>query len=345
MEVLDIFKSDAFSVVSMTDAINKAPFVPGRAGALIPWDESGVPTTTIMIEEYQGELKLLNPVPRGGPGETSSKIKRTARSIVIPHYQHDDAVMADELQGVREFGQGNQMRTVQSYVNQRLLEHAQWKLDPTLEHQRVGAVKGVILNGDGSTLMSLFTEFGVTQETEVAFDLANATPAKGVLRKACASVVRTIADNLGGAPFVGVHAFCGSTFFDELLAHPEVIDSYKQTPMAQVLREGYVYPNGEMVYGAFEFGGIVWENYRGAIGGTAFVHADKAHIFPMGTPGLWRTAYAPADYVETVKTIGLPRYAKQYPMPNGKGVSLESQMNALNFCTRPKVLMQGKRQA
>jgi hypothetical protein len=57
---------------------------------------------------------------------------------------------------------------------------------------------------------------------------------------------------------------------------------------------------------------------------------------------LFRTVYAPADYIETVNTIGLPRYAKQYPMPNDKGISLEMQMNALNYCTRPRVLIKGK---
>ena len=59
-------------------------------------------------------------------------------------------------------------------------------------------------------------------------------------------------------------------------------------------------------------------------------------------PGLFRTYYAPADYIETVNTIGRRLYAKQYDMPNGKGVHLDTQMNALNICTRPKVLIQGK---
>src|SRR5690606_33737630 len=140
-----------------------------------------------------------------------------------------------------------------------------------------------------------------------------------------------------------LHAFCGDAFFDDLLSHPEVVESYKGTPMAQVLREGYVYPNGMKVYGAFEFGGIVWENYRGKIGNTPIIDPDKCHIFPVGVPGLFVTRYAPADYVETVNTVGLPRYSRQFMMPNGKGVYLDVQMNAINYCSRPNVLVQGKR--
>jgi hypothetical protein len=60
-------------------------------------------------------------------------------------------------------------------------------------------------------------------------------------------------------------------------------------------------------------------------------------------PGLFRTAYAPADYVETVNTLGRQMYAKQYEMANGKGIHIDTQMNALNYCTRPKALIKGKR--
>lgn len=150
-------------------------------------------------------------------------------------------------------------------------------------------------------------------------------------------------DNLGGVPMTGIHAFCGDAFFDDLRSHPEVVDSYKGTPMAQVLREGYVYPNGNKIYGAFEFGGIVFENYRGKNGATAMVDTNKCHLFPVGVPGLFRTVFAPADYVETVNTVGQPRYTKQWLSPNGKGVHLETQSNPLSYCTRPKSLMVARR--
>src|SRR5690606_35599296 len=128
------------------------PFVPGRAGQIIPWNERGVRTLSIMIEEKDGVLSLVNPTPRGGPGETFAKEKRTARSLTIPHYQVDDAIWADEVQGIRAFGSETELQTVQGLVNERAAGHVQQRLDPTLEFQRIGAVKGVILNADGSTL-------------------------------------------------------------------------------------------------------------------------------------------------------------------------------------------------
>lgn len=343
---LDVFNGDAFNTLSLTDAINAVPFVPGRAGTIVQWEEEPISTTAVLIEEKNGELQILDPTPRGGPGSTSLESGRNARSLIVPHYEHNDFLLADSVQNVRAFGQANVLETVTDRVNRRLSEHVRLKHDPTLEFQRVGALKGIIVNGSGSTLYNLFTEFGVTQETEIDFDLDAATPAPGVLRKTCAQIVRKIATNLGGTSMGGVSALCGDDFFDALIAHPEVVESYKGTPMASVLRDGYITPNG-VVYGVFEFGGIIWENYRGShvVSGTAtpFIGTDKCHIFPTGVPGLYRTVYAPADWEETVNTPGLPRYAKQYPTPNGKGRHLDSQMNALSYCTRPKVLMKGKR--
>lgn len=334
---LDVFNQDAFSTVSLTDSINNVLFVPGRAGQIVGWEEEGVPTTSIMIEEQDGELKLLNPSPRGGPGETSADKQRKARSLIIPHYQHDDFIPADSVQNIRSFGSTNALESLQERVNTKLEQHVRWKLDPTLEYQRVGALKGIILNADGTTLYNLFTEFGVSQAAEVDFDLDNATPAGGALREKCDDVDRIVAAALGGVPYAGIGAICGETFWKNLIAHPEVREVYlaSQTMAAALLNP--------MAYKTIKLGNITFEEYRGASGATPYVNTDKVHLFPIGVPGLYRTIYAPADYEETVNTNGLPRYAKQYPSPNGKGRHLESQMNALNYCTRPKALVKGKR--
>lgn len=336
--ILDVFNSDAFGVVSMTDSINKIPFVPGLAGQIIDWQEEGVPTTSIMLEEIAGELRLINPTPRGGKGQTSGKDRRTARTLLIPHYQIDDAIYADEVQGVREFGRpANVVRTVQGVVNTRMTQHVQWGLDPTLEYQRVGAIKGVILNGDGTTLYDLFSQFGVSQAPEVAFDLEAGSPGSGALFKKCKVVTRTMSKEMGGVPLVGVGALCSDSFYDALTAHKEVRETYLAQQEASQLRNDV-----GRAYDSFRFGNITWHNYRGEVGGTKFIDDDKVHFFPMGTPGLWRTVYGPADYVETVNTPGLPRYAKQFKMPNNKGVNLEVQSNALSYCKRPATLMKGK---
>jgi hypothetical protein len=117
MPMLDVFNQDAFSVMTLTDAINGVPFVPGRAGTIVDWNEQGITTTSIMIENVDGVLKLLNPTPRGGPGETKAKDKRNMRSLIVPHYQHDDGINADEVQGIRAFGSETDVQSVMGLVN------------------------------------------------------------------------------------------------------------------------------------------------------------------------------------------------------------------------------------
>jgi hypothetical protein len=332
--MLDIFKDDAFGVVELTDAINKIKFVPGRIGQMGLFQESSVRTLTIAIEEKNGVLTLVAPTPRGGPGTTIGKPKRSLRSLAVPHFEINDAIMADEVQGVRAWGSETEVEMVMAKVAERSAIHSQ-SMAATQEFSRIGAVKGIVTYSDNTTL-NLFTEFGVSQMAEVDFDLDNANPDSGALRKKCGTVIRSIATELDGMPMSGVGSLCGDAFYDDLIAHPEVRDTYLATQAAAELREGYV-------YSSFNFGGITWENYRGYVGGTGFIDTDKCHLYPVGVPGLFRTVYAPADYNETVNTLGQRLYEKQYDMPNGKGVHLDVQMNALEYCTRPRTLVKGKR--
>lgn len=333
--MVDVFDSDAFSFVALTDAINKMPFAPNRASTVVDWNEQGVPVTTVEFEQIENVLTLVNPTPRGGPGETRGKPKRTAEVLKIPHYELNGGVNADEVQGVRAFGSGSQMQTVQDKVAEVQLVHAN-DLDATLEYQRIGALSGIVLNGDGSTYVNLFTKFNVSPQSEVDFNLTS-TDDLGALLTTCTAVVRGVSRALGNAPFDHVHAFCSDSFWDALMANTERRKTYQAQNAAQ-LRDG-------TVWGTFSYGGVVFENYRGGVGAeeaTAFIPADKAWLFPVGAQRLFRTVFAPADYWETVNTVGLPRYTRLIPWENMKGASIDSQTNALSYCTRPRALFKGK---
>ncbi len=338
--MLDIFNSSAFSVTRLSQVVNELKFVPGRIGELGLFEGTSVDTTSIAVEKNGDILSLVPPTPRGASGTTVGKPKSDLRSLIIPHFELNAAIYAEEVQNVRASGQEQALES----VVQKVAQHQQQlvrSMAATEEHARMGAVQGVVTYADNSTL-DLFSEFSVSQESEIDFDLDNASPAEGVLRKKCAAITRQIANILEGIPFTGIHAFCGDNFFDDLLAHKEVRETFKGYNEAQILRDGYIGPNRSS-YGIFEFGGIVFENYRGAVGSTSFIGTDKAHLFPLGVPGLFRTVYAPADYEETVNTIGQRLYSRTWPMPNGKGRHIDVQMNALQYCSRPKALLKAKR--
>lgn len=341
MPMLDIFRDSAFDVVPLTDSINNLKFVPGRIGQLGLFSESGISTTSAAIEQKDGQLTLIAPTPRGAPGHTVEKVGRNLRAVVVPHFEINDSVQADEVQNVRAWGSETEVETVQGKITEQQGVHTQ-SMEATHEYARIGAVTGLITYADGSTF-DLFDMFGVDQLPEIDFDLDNAAPVGGVLRTKCTAVSRLIANELGAIPFTGIWALVGDTFFDQLVAHPEVRATYLATQNASDLRLPVANGNGTaLIYGSFTFGGITFENYRGAVGTTAFIAPTKAHFFPTGVPNLFRTYYAPADYIETVNTVGRRLYNKQYEMANGKGIHFDTQMNALDICTRPRVLVQGK---
>lgn len=338
--MLDIFENDAFSVLSMTTAMREISYVPSRVSSLGLFQVETIDTTDVAIEKADAEALILIPSsPRGAPGATRDVARRSLRKLSVPHFQRDDAIYADEVQAVRAFGEEQAVETLQGKIARKAAIHSQ-DFALTEEYHRLNVIKtGNLLDANGDVLYNYASEFGEAMPAEIAFDLANT--ADGNLRKACASVVRSISNALGGLPYRGIHALCGDAFFDDLIANPEVRETYKGYEQASTLRSAYVNDGSGGSWGIFDFGGITWENYRG--GGSVSVETDKCHIFPVGVPEFFKTVYAPADYIETVNRQGQRLYAKQWRMPNDKGVNLEFQMNALHYCTRPRALLRGRR--
>jgi len=334
--MLDIFRSDAFGIVPLTQFINNLKFVPGFVSGSGLFGETSVSTTAIAIEEKDNVLTLIPPTPRGGAGTTITKAGRRLRMLAVPHFEINDAIMAEEVQGVRAFGQETGVETVMGKVGERLQTAGQ-SLEYTLEHARVGAIKGVITYADGTTL-DLFREYGIAVPSNIDWNLDAAT-ADGAIRQKCAALTRTMGANLDGISFSGIEALCGDQFFDALIKAPEVRATYLQTQAAAELRSNYV--QGGQVWGSFIFGGIRWTNYRGNVGANPMIETTMAYFYPTGVPELFRSFVSPADYIETVNTMGQLRYVKQYAMPNDKGIHMDTQMNVLNLCTRPLALQRG----
>lgn len=330
MPSLDIFNDDAFSMSSLTARVNKGTYRPGQVSAAGVFEEDGVTTTSIIVEERDGKLSLVEPTPRGGPGETKDSEKRATRSFAIPHYERNDTVMADEVQNVRAFGSETELETIMARVDRKAARHAA-DLTMTLEHQRVTALKGILVTKGGSTLANLFTEFGVSAAAATSLELDVDATKVGKLVK---DVVYGVEDALD-EPYSGIHAFCGRDFHNYMWNHPNVRETFLGTVQAPILRAE--------VPDIFQFGNITWERYRtGAKAttdlGAPYIGLTDAYLCVKGVPDLYITRFAPADYEDTVNTVGLPFYAQQYAMPNNKGRHLDVQSNFISLCTRPGVL-------
>lgn len=338
--MLDVFKGDAYNLIALTDAIDKLPYRPKRIGQMGLFSEKGTNKTTVAVEERHGKLSLLTTKARGTMPQGRSTERRKIRTFSIPHIPHNDTIIADEVQGVRKFGTEDETESVDAVVNDKL-QSLKDDHEATWEYHRIGALKGTILEGDGTTeLLDLFDAFGLTQ-TEFEFDFS-ATDTQQIKRDLL-DLARTMEDALGEDTFSGIHAFCGDDFFDNLVTCDEIRQAYDRWQEGRFFRDLDTQRKAgqSASTGGFEWNGVFWENYRGSVGGVDFVAADSAHFFPLGTQRVFQRWNAPADFMETVNTIGKALYAKQEVMKFDKGVELHTQSNPLFLCTRPAVLILG----
>ncbi|MGA9701129.1 major capsid protein [Pseudomonas sp.] len=324
MADIAIFEDDAFSVSSLTAAINDQEYLPGRISSLGLFREEGISTLTVQIEKDGDTLALVPAGERGTSGLVVGGTKRTLIPFNTVHLPERFTIKADEIQGIRAFGTRSELQAVQDVVNKRLAK-ARRQLDATHEFQRMGALNGQVLDADGKTvLLDIYKSFGVERQ-KLKMGL-NAPETQ--LRVKCGEALDMQEDALGSVTSTGSRAMCGKNFWNKLIVHDSVKETYLNTMQAAALR-------GD-ARESFEFGGIVWERYRGKVAGISFVHDDKALLIPEGVPDLYISSFAPADYMETVNTQGIPYYSKIEPMQFGKGVAGEAQSNPLHLCTRPR---------
>lgn len=327
MADIAIFEDDAFGVAALTAAINEQEYVPGRLASLGLFEEEGVTTLTVQIEKDGDKLALVPAGERGTGGLVVGASKRILLPFNTVHLPERFTIRADEIQGIRAFGTQTELQAVQDVVNARLLK-VRRQLDATHEFHRMGAVNGKVLDADGkSVLLDIYDRFGVSRQS---MSMGLNDPDSNVQAQSVEALDMQ-EDALGNVTTSGARAFCGKTFWKKLISHASVVETYKGSEQAASLRG-----DGR---NSFEFGGISWERYRGKVAGIAFVPDDEARLVPEGVPEMFLSVYAPADYMETVNTQGLPYYSKVEPLPFGKGVAGEAQSNPLHICTRPRAVI------
>lgn len=327
MADISIFQDEKFSVPVLTAAINELPYVPGRIGELGLFSEEGVSSTVVQIEYDGTTLGLVAAKPRGGVAQAVVLGPRKLIPFNTIHLPQRSTMMADEIQGIRGFGQQTELEVAAARVAKYQSKH-RTQLDMTHEFQRIGAIKGQVFDADGETvLLDVYQEFGITQ-TDFSFALG--APATDVRMK-CDEAIDLIEEALGATPMRGVRALCGKNFWRDLISHKSVKETYLNTAQAAELRG--------KVPDSFDLGGISFERYRGSINGDPYVGEDEAYAFPEGVPDFFITRFAPGDYLSTVNTDGLPYYTMVEPLPMDKGLLIESQSNPLHIPTRPKAII------
>lgn len=324
--------ADLFKTIALSAAIDKLPAKPGRVGAMGLFAEKGIRTTGVQVEQRNGRLILVPNQSRSAEPQQLGNGKRKSLTINSAHLPLGSAVLPEEIQDVRAFGSEAVEAGLEAQagvINDKL----QWikdSIEVTREFHRVGALRGQVLDADGSVLHDLYDAFGVTKESRnVALGAAGTN-----VRKACLDAKRFSEKKLGGTMVTGFHALCGATWLDAFIEHDKVKTAYAG------YQEAADRLGGDVRKG-FTFGGITFEEYTAEVSGQPFIPADVAQVFPIG-PGIFTMFNAPANYNEAVNTIGQAYYAKAEERRMGKGWDLEGQSNPLALCLFPEALVELK---
>lgn len=321
MELQQALDSEKFTVNSLTASINNVDLPPMRIAELGIFEERGIRTTSVDVEFKDGEIIIVPEKERGADGTHTEDRDRKVFTFKAVHLPLEASIYADDIQNVRAFGSETELEQIETLISDKHEDH-RMSLDATIEYFRAGALTGKVLGAKGNVIVDLHSVFGITT-TQVTNEINFSSPLRSQILKAKTDSKK----NQKGVKGRRYHALCSETFFAALMDNDDFVKAFERSQEGAALRND--------VSGGVEWQGVVWEQYEDEINGKAIIPDGEARLFPKDKPKLFQTRFAPANYNETVNTMGLPYYSKAEPKRMGKGVDIESQSNVINICTNP----------
>jgi hypothetical protein len=340
MHILDFESLTAagrpFNLIELSKAINQSPFHVGflmKSGIFTP---VRISTTSFALEYVDSALHLIESTSRGNVNSLPSVTTNDQRKIVTfstAHLEIVKTLLAESVQNVREFAVEDPVQSqLMAVVSRRdqLLSQMRASIEATIEYMMASAIKGIVKDGKNNVLANLFTTFNITQTT-VTINMTKPISSEMV------KVFDAMRKAVGSSAMVGsILAICGKVSFEKLLE--KAIDETSGRAQDDLINIGNASVNG------FVRGGVKFVMYPNSSDSThTYIDDNDVHYIPLDNdapiPNLFQIYYAPADYVETANTLGLPFYSKADLLSFGKGFALNAQSNPFPICTRPKTLI------
>lgn len=332
-----MLNQSAFTTEAMTKAINLVPNKYGRLKNLNLFKIKTKNTTVYRLGIKGGQITLINNEPRGSNGNmvTAPKGKQiTFSPLYLPQMA---TVTPDEVQNIEEWGTGNKLKAISSVLNEHMITMAD-NLHITEEMYRWGAIKGEVVNADGSVADDLFGAFEIN-EKEIFFDLS----AAAAVGDNITVLQHHMADNLLGETMNGIYGFCSSTFFDALIA----TDECKAVWADYTLKNPHLHEEFERV---FLYKGVKFMECRdngsyvqpdGSILTRQFVADGDCRFVPAGTRELFVNWFAPVARTTAVNKIARQKYVSKEKLDHDAGWELKADSAPGFLATRPALLVRG----
>lgn len=288
-EIIDLFSQQPFTNIEITNAVEQIIPRPQLLSTLGVDLFTPVPSrrSEIAAYKYGRDARLIGTSPIGAPPERLEKVGGKLRRFGTRRLSKATTLYANELQGILQLPLYQAVQSAQAEIATRAAQIRD-DLELTFEYHRLGAVLGLQLDADGETVLDdWYDNWGITRPAPYNMEL-------GVLdqdpRINCRRVINRSKDASLGAwveNTTRLHALCGEEYFESLISHPMIRQSYLNYSAAADLRNEI--PN------SFFFGGIVWHDYRSALDPRFGIASNQARTFPVGATSCFQWVKGPAE--------------------------------------------------
>lgn len=327
--------SNPFEVVDYTEGMQNIPNVPTLMSDLGLWSSEFHTGRTVTFEQKDNVLNLIGDRHRGEKPQTLETGERRIRSYPIAHFPWTDTVWPSDVQGKRAYNTKDTVETIAGVMADKAVA-ASNAMDLTLEIGRMSTlVTGNIYAPNNTIAGNFYTDFGVVRK-DINFDLL--TPTTEVMAKGEDAIAHIQDTAEVGHLITNMIVLCSPKFFSALIVHPTIKTAY------QFYRDGNQQPLRDRLGGmgrrTFVYGGLTYIECRErGIDKQLLIPDGEARIVPQGLTDAFKTYFGPAETIDLVNSIAMPKYLWSTKDAKGRFWDLDGETNFINVMRRPGLVI------
>jgi hypothetical protein len=267
----------------------------------------------------------------------------------IPHFPLDDAITANDLDGLAQFIETDSkdlvLETIAS-VRMEKMEVIRGAHAKTLDVARAQLIlDGTVYAPNGTVVTNWYTAWGFSAPTPTDTPLLGAVDPRAKFQRLKNSIQDSL---LNGQTARGFICFCSPEYYEALVTNPFVAEAVKYT-QSNLNSSILVGTTDEMGLGMLGQSVSLWgitfievrESYKNLAGATVkYITAGEARMMPVGLSGFLETFYAPANRLSTVNKKSQGSYWFEHVSTKDDIIEIMTEQNFMNVCHQPQAIVQ-----
>ncbi|MDP3407241.1 major capsid protein [Bosea sp. (in: a-proteobacteria)] len=333
-----------FDSVTLTNQVNLIPSDYGMLNALNLFPAEPISSTVVGIHRVGNQIRVLPSVPRGARGAEAASDGEKIFYVEVPHFPIMDTIGPLDLQNKAAIVDGRAMPMTVEMATAKKLMKLRRQHAITREYLKFAALKGLVKDGNGKTIVDLYAFFGIAKKT---VDLVLGTNTTEIVDK-FEEIRTSVLTGVQGDTVSRVEVVIGSTLMNRLLKHAKFEKYWLNTPSAQELVKlerhrlgqdfGRIIDTGTLLLR--ESVGQVPVKVNDVLTNEALMSPTLGVAYPAGTTEMFTTYDAPPHHIEAVNEPGMEIFISEEVLKHGEGAEMKSQSNPLPIVKRPEALVE-----